>query len=91
MESRRPHYDKEEYARRGSQLYEQKVREKVEAGNRGRIVAIDIDTGAFEVADSGLDAAGRLIGRLPEAQIWCLRIGYPTVRHFGFRSPMESA
>ena len=49
MGTRQPRYSKEEFARRGQAIYEQKVRSQVEEGNRGRIVAIDIETGEFEV------------------------------------------
>ena len=80
-----PRYSKEEHARRGTALYEQQVRPQVEAGNRGRIVALDLDGGAFEVADDTLTASERLLARYPDAQIWCVRIGYPAVHRFGPR------
>ena len=80
-----PRYSKEEHARRGADLYERQVRPRVEDGNRGRIVAIDIETGAFEVADETLAASRRLRARCPDAQIWCVRIGYPAVHRFGPR------
>lgn len=80
-----PRYSKEEHARRGTALYEQQIRPQVEAGNHGRIVAIDVDSGAFEVADDSLNAAQALRARYPDAQIWCVRIGYPAVHRFGPR------
>ena len=40
----------------------------LEAGNHGKIVAIDIETGIFEVADEILTASDRLFERLPDAQ-----------------------
>src|SRR5437870_4856186 len=70
MTSPQPRYSKDEHARRGTALYEQKVRPQVEAGNRGRIVALDVDTGAFEIADDTLTASQRLLARCPNAQIW---------------------
>jgi hypothetical protein len=85
MTGPRPRYSKEEHARRGTAVYEQSVRPRVEAGNRGRIVALDVDTGAFEVADDTLTASQRLLARSPGAQIWCVRIGHPAVHHFGPR------
>ena len=48
MTVRQPRYSKEEFARRGDEIYETQVRSQVEAGNHGKIVAIDIETGAFE-------------------------------------------
>ncbi len=79
-------YSKEEHARRGATVYEQQLRPLVEAGNRGRVVAIDVDTGTYEVADDTLTASQRVLSRCPEAQIWCVRIGYPAVHRFGSRA-----
>lgn len=45
-----------EFARRGNEIYETQIRPQVEEGNRGKIVAIDIETGAFEVADDTITA-----------------------------------
>ena len=63
MAVRQPRYSKEEFAQRGDEIYESQVRPQVEAGNYGKIVAIDIETGAFEVADEILTATGRLFER----------------------------
>ncbi len=68
MTKRKPKYSKEEHARLGTALYEKHVRPLVETGNRGKIVAIDVDSGAFEVADDTLAAAGRMFARNPDAQ-----------------------
>ncbi len=81
-----PRYSKEEHARRGASLYEQKVCAQVETGNRGRIVAIDVETGTFEVAEDTLTASKRLLARCPDAQIWCVRVGYAAVHRFGLRT-----
>jgi hypothetical protein len=83
---RRPRYSKEEFARCGNEIYESQVRQQVEEGNHGKIVAIDIETGAFEVADELLAASKQLLARLPDAQTWFVRIGHPAVDHFGARS-----
>jgi hypothetical protein len=81
--TRQPRYSRDEFARRGNELYEQVVRARVEDGNKGRIVAIDIETGAFEVADSILAATESLFTRHPDAQPWVVRIGQPAVYRFG--------
>ena len=72
MTIRQPRYSPEEHARRGDDIYERSVRPQVEAGNQGKIVAIDIDTGAFEVAADVLTASDRLLARHPNAQTWGL-------------------
>jgi hypothetical protein len=84
MTKPQPGYSKDEHARLGTALYEQ-VRSQVEAGNHGKIVALDVDSGAFEVAEDTLTACQRLLARHPDAQIWCVRIGYPAVHRFGPR------
>ena len=83
--SRKRRYDKEEFARRGDKIYQQSVRPVVEPGNKGRIAAIDIESGAYEIADDVLTAANRLYARYPMAQPWVVRIGYPAVHRFGPR------
>ena len=86
MTARQPRHSKEEFAQRGDEIYESQVRPQVEEGNYGRIVAIDIETGAFEVADEILEATERLFGRIPNAQPWIVRIGHRAVHRFGARS-----
>ena len=86
MAVRQPRYSKEEFARRGHEIYESKVRQQVEEGNHGKIVAIDIETGAFEIGDDSLTAAKQLLKRYSDAQIFGIRIGHRAVHRFGFRS-----
>ncbi len=86
MATRQRRYSKEELAKRGQTLYNDRIRQQVEAGNKGKIVAIDIETGAFEVDNNVLPATNRLFQRHPNAQPWVIRIGYRAVYHFGARS-----
>jgi hypothetical protein len=86
MAVRQPRYSKEEFARRGDEIYESQVRQQVEEGNHGKIVAIDIETGAFEVDDTPMVAVDRLYEREPDAQPWVIRIGHQAVFRFGSRS-----
>jgi hypothetical protein len=90
MMLRQPRYTKEEFACRGHEIYESQVRSQIEEGNHGKIVAIDIETGAFEVADDSLTAAKQLLIRFPYAQIFGIRIGHRAVHRFGFRSSSAS-
>ena len=85
MTTPQPRYSMDEHVRRGTALYEQQVRPQVEAGNRGRVVALDVDTGSFEVAEDTLTASRQLLARHPDAQIWCVRVGHPAVHRFGPR------
>lgn len=86
MAMRRPRYSKDEFAQRGDYLYENQIEPQVETENYGRIVAIDIETGEFELADEILPATDRLFERIPDAQPWIVRIGHRAVHRFGARS-----
>ena len=86
MAVRQPRYSKEEFARRGDEIYESQVRSQFEEGNHGKIVAIDIETGDFEVDAGEIAACDRLEARHPDAQIWMVRIGSRHVRRFGGRT-----
>ncbi|PSB22196.1 hypothetical protein C7B65_02000 [Phormidesmis priestleyi ULC007] len=90
MTVRQPRYSKEEFARRGDEIYESQVRSQVETGNHGKIVAIDIETGAFEVAENTIAAIDRLYECYPDAQPWVIRIGHRAVYRFGSRSLKKS-
>jgi hypothetical protein len=87
MAARQPRYSKEEFARRGEAIYESQIRSQVEAENDRKIVAIDIETGAFEVDDEPRIAVERLYYRYPDAQPWMRRIGKDSAVHrmLGFR------
>lgn len=86
MAIRQRRYSKEEIAQRGQTLYESGIRQQVETGNDSKIVAIDIETGEFEIDENVVPATNRLFERYPEAQPWVIRIGHSAVDRFGARS-----
>ncbi|MCU7243337.1 MULTISPECIES: hypothetical protein [unclassified Microcystis] len=49
-------------------MYESQVRQPVEKDNHRKIVAIDIETGAFELAKDSLTASEQLLARFPDDQ-----------------------
>jgi len=85
-----PRYSKEEFARRGDAIYNDQLRPALEKDNEGKFVAIDIETGAYEVDSDELAASDRLVARVPDAQVWLRRIGSRYARRFGSypRSPV---
>ena len=86
MAVRQPRYSKEEFAQRGDIIYQTQIRSQVETDNRGKIVAIDLETGDFELDTREIAACDRLEARHPDAQIWIVRIGSRHVRRFGERT-----
>lgn len=71
---------KEEIARLGMEIYERDILLKIKAGNEGKVVAIDVNTGAYELADEVLESASRLRERVPDAEIFFMRVGERTLR-----------
>lgn len=77
-------YSPEETARRGQSIYERSLRAQLEPQHQGEVVAIDINTEAYEVAEDVLAACEKLLARMPDADIWVVRVGHPAVYHFGW-------
>ena len=73
----------EEIARLGTEMYERDIRPMVEADHHGEVVAIDVDSGDYAIADTASVAAKRLRAQHPDAGVWLMRVGYRTLRHFG--------
>lgn len=74
---------REEVARRGEELYERSIRAIVEAGNEGSIVVMDVDSGAYAIADELLGAARRVRQQHPDARLYAMRIGFPALAKLG--------
>ena len=73
-----PRYSKEAFARRGDTIYERDIRPAVEAGNAGKFVVIDIETGDYEMDDDDLTAALRAYAKNPDGARYEMQIGYAT-------------
>ncbi len=78
-----PTRPKEEVARLGREIYERDIRHQVEADHYGEVIAIDVDSGDYAIADTASVAAKRLRAQRPDAGVWLMRVGYRTLRHFG--------
>jgi hypothetical protein len=79
----KPRYSKEEIARRGDAIYQEKILPKLTTKDRGKFLAIDIETGEYEISRSEMKAGDKLRARLPEVQIFMVRVGYTTAHSFG--------
>ncbi len=80
MASRQPQYSKEEL---GDEIYYRDVYPHLQADSVGKIVAVDIATGVWEIDDDEISACDRFEKRYPNAQIWIIRVGSRYVRRFG--------
>ena len=74
----------EEIARLGDAIYERDIRRRVEAEHVGEVVAIDVESGSWDMGDNVIVATDRLRTQRPEAvDVWCTRVGHRTLYHFG--------
>ena len=67
----------DELARLGSEVYDRKIRPTLRPEDDLKYVAIDVETGEFEIDPDDYTAVMRLRTRLPEADIWLERVGWP--------------
>lgn len=74
-----------EIVRRGRAIYDSRIRSLVEPAHNGRFVAIDIDSGDYEIADAAIDAMDRLDQRHADALYYVHRIGFASAYKFGKR------
>ena len=79
----KPRYSKEEFARRGDEIYERDIRQKLKPDDIVKFVLIDIETGEYEIDTDEMAASDRLLARYPAAPVWMVRAGYRCVRRFG--------
>ena len=67
----------------GRAIYNEKIRDTLGPERRGKIVAIDVHSGDYEIADKGIDATMGLLARQPDAFIWQERVGFNAVHSMG--------
>ena len=75
MAALQPRYSKEEFARRGDQIFEHDIAPHVGEEDPTKFVVIDIESGAYEIDEDELAASDRLLARKPDAQMWLRRVG----------------
>jgi hypothetical protein len=79
-----PRFSTEEIGRRGQELYDQQIRPRVEkAENLGKILVVDIETGDYEIDEDHWQATHRALLKHPDAALYSVRIGYPTLAEIG--------
>ena len=73
----------DELADLGGDIFDRQVRPALRPEDDGKFVAIDIKTGDYEIDDDDYAAVARLRSRIPSADIWLMRAGYPTTYRMG--------
>jgi hypothetical protein len=90
MATTKRRYSKEEFARRGDAIDEKEVRPQLKPADEGKFAAIDIESGIYEIDRDELKAGSQLRARIPEAQIWMVRVGHRSVHRIGGRERRET-
>jgi hypothetical protein len=65
-------------ARLGQEAFDRHVKSKLRPEVDGKFVAVDLQSGTYEIDSDDYQATDRPIKRLPGARIWLLRAGQPT-------------
>jgi len=76
---------KEQTVSLGKAIYAERLRAQLEPGHNGEFVAIDVESGDYEVAPALLDAVHRLRARRPGAVPFLHRIGHAAAFKLGGR------
>lgn len=75
----------EELARLAGEVFERQVRARLRPEDDGKFVALDVDSGDYEVDADDYAALTRLRSRRPSADVWLMRAGFPTTFRMGLR------
>ena len=78
MLTTKPKRTLDELASLGQEIFDRHVRPSLRPVDDGKFVAIDVETGAYEIDEDDYTAVIRLRSRQPEADIWLMRAGSPT-------------
>jgi hypothetical protein len=79
----KPRRTLDELARLGGEIYDQRVRPALRPEDDGKFVALDVETGDYEIDEDDYTAVARLRARKPAADVWLMRAGYPTTCRIG--------
>ncbi len=74
-----------EIARRGKAIYEREIRAKVEPGNTGKYLVIDVDSGDYEIDADHFAASRRAYEKHPDGLRYAMRIGYRAMGRIGLK------
>ena len=73
----------DELAALGGDIYDRQVRPALRPEDKGKFVAIDVETGDYEIDDDDYAAIARLRSRKPGADIWLMRAGFRAAYRIG--------
>jgi len=79
--------NREEFVRRGKDYYGRFLRDKLEPEHKGKFLALDVETGEYEMDADEMAAIDRARARMPGKIFYILRVGYRTADRIGGQYP----
>jgi hypothetical protein len=73
----------DEIIERGKAVYESRLKSLVEPEHIGKYIAIDVETGDYEIDRDDLAVEDRLLKRHPDANLFLTRVGAKTAYSMG--------
>jgi hypothetical protein len=73
----------DELASLGGDIFDRQVRPVLRPEDDGKFVAIDVETGAYEIDEDDYAAVARLRSRKPAADVWLMRAGFRAAHRIG--------
>jgi hypothetical protein len=71
--------DKDAFAAKAKEIYNRKYRQQLEATERGKVVAIEVESGEIFIGRTALEAGMKAREKFPERVFYFIRVGYPAV------------
>ena len=79
----KPHRTLDELADLGGEIFDRQVRPALGPDDDGKFVAIDVETGDYEMDVDDYAAVARLRSRKPDAYVWLMRVGFRAAYRIG--------
>jgi hypothetical protein len=73
----------EQLARLGAEVIDRRVRPELRPEDEGKFIAVDVVSEEFEIDADDYTAVMKLRARVPGADIWLARAGYPAASRIG--------
>jgi hypothetical protein len=69
------HIDRDRFVARGERIYRQKYKKRLEKTAKGKVIAIEVESGDAFVGDSVSDAAMKALEEYPDQIFYFIRVG----------------
>ncbi len=83
MPTAKPGRTLDELTRLGEDIFDRELRPALKPEDDGKFVAVDVETGDYEIDEDDYAAVTHLLSRKPAADIWLMRAGYRAAYRIG--------